>query len=64
VKLKLPEALAVVVAVDAPVSAIVAPLPAVPTLPVIVHVCAVAVKFGTVAFAPLTATAALVGLNV
>jgi hypothetical protein len=29
-----------------------------------VQVCAVAVKFGTVTFAPLTVAAALVGLNV
>jgi hypothetical protein len=49
--------LAVVVAVDAPVSAIVAPLPAVPTLPVSVQVCSVAVKFGAVIFAPLTVAA-------
>jgi hypothetical protein len=51
-------------AVDVPVSAIVAPLPDVPTLPVIVHVCAVAVKVAAVTFAPLTVTAALAGLNV
>jgi hypothetical protein len=31
---------------------------------VIVHVCCVAVKFGTVTFAPLTVTAWLAGLNV
>ena len=51
-------------AVDVPVSAIVAPLPEVPTLPVIVHVCAVAVKVAAVTFAPLTVTVTLVGLNV
>jgi hypothetical protein len=51
-------------AVDVPVSAIVAPLPEVPTLPVIVHVCAVAVKVAAVTFAPLTVTATLTGLNV
>jgi hypothetical protein len=56
--------LAIVVAVDVPVRAIVAPLPEVPTLPVIVHVCAVAVKAAAVTFAPLTVTAALTGLNV
>jgi hypothetical protein len=57
--------LAVVVAVDFPVSAIVAPLPELPTLPVIVQVCvAVAVKVPAVTFAPLTVTATLVGLNV
>ena len=39
-------------------------LPEVPTPPVIVHVCCVAVKLGTVAFAPLTVTAWLAGLNV
>jgi hypothetical protein len=31
---------------------------------VIVHVCAAAVKVAAVTFAPLTVTAALVGLNV
>src|SRR5271157_4943093 len=59
-----PEALAVVVAVEVPVSAIVAPLPVVPTLPVIVQVCAVAVKLAAVTFAPLTVTATLAGLKV
>jgi len=59
-----PEAFAVVVAVDAPDSAIVAPPPAAPTAPVIVQVCAVAVKLPAVAFAPLTVTATLAGLNV
>jgi hypothetical protein len=52
-----------VVAVEVPVSAIVAPPPEVPTLPVIVHVCAVAVKAAAVTFAPLTVTAWLAGLN-
>jgi hypothetical protein len=64
VNVKLPAALAVVVAFDFPVSAIVAPLPEVPTPPVIVQVCAVAVKVAAVTFAPLTVTATLVGLNV
>jgi hypothetical protein len=59
-----PEALAVVVAVDVPVIAMVAPLPDVPTPPVIVQVCAVAVKLPAVTFAPLTVTATLAGLNV
>jgi hypothetical protein len=59
-----PEALAVAVAVDVPVNAIVAPLPGAPTPPVIVQVCAVAVKLAAVTFAPLTVTAALAGLNV
>jgi hypothetical protein len=59
-----PEALAVVVAVDVPVSAMVAPLPEVPTPPVMVQVCAVAVKLPAVTFAPLTVTATLAGLNV
>ena len=63
-KVKLPDELAVVVALEAPVSAMVAPLPVVPTEPVIVQVPCVAVKFGTVAFALLTVTAALVGLKV
>jgi hypothetical protein len=39
-KLYVPEALAVFVAVDVPVSTIVAPLPAVPTPPVMVQVAA------------------------
>ena len=59
-----PEALAVVVAVEVPVSAMVAPLPDVPTPPVMVQVCAVAVKVAAVTFAPLTVTATLAGLNV
>jgi len=63
-KVYAPEALAVVVAVDVPVSAIVAPLPDVPTPPVIVQVCAVAVKLPAVAFAPLTVTAILAGLKI
>jgi hypothetical protein len=63
-KVKAPEELALVLAVDAPVSMIVAPLPAVPTEPVMLQVCAVAVKVGTVTFAPSTVTAAPVGLNV
>ena len=58
-----PEALAVVVAVEVPVSAMVAPLPAVPTPPVMVQVCAVAVKVAAVTFAPLTVTATLTGLK-
>src|SRR5271168_2397814 len=58
-----PASLAVVVAVDAPDSAIVAPLPGVPTPPVIVQVCAVAVKLAAVTFAPLTVTATLAGLK-
>jgi hypothetical protein len=53
-----------VVAVEVPVSAIVAPMPEVPTPPVIVHVCCVAVKATAVTFAPLTVTARLAGLNV
>jgi hypothetical protein len=56
--------LAVVVAVEVPVSAMVAPLPEAPTLPVIVHVCCVAVKAAAVTFAPLTVTATLAGLKV
>ena len=59
-----PEALAVVVAVEVPVSAMVAPLPDVPTPPVMVQVCAVAVKVAAVTFAPLTVTATLAGLKV
>jgi hypothetical protein len=59
-----PEELAVVVAVEVPVNAIVAPLPDVPTPPVMVQVCAVGVKLPAVTFAPLTVTATLVGLNV
>jgi hypothetical protein len=55
--------LAVVVAVAVPVSAIVAPLPAAPTPPEIVHPCAVALKAAAVTFAPLTVTAWLAGLN-
>jgi hypothetical protein len=56
VKVYAPEVFAVV-AVDVPVSAIVAPLPEAPTLPVMVQVCSVAVKFGTVTLAPLTVAA-------
>ena len=63
-KVYAPEALAVVVAVEVPVSAMVAPLPDVPTPPVIVQVCAVAVKLPAVTFAPLTVTATLAGENV
>ena len=59
-----PEALAVVVAVDVPVSAMVAPLPDVPTPPVMVQVCAIAVKLAAVTLAPLTVTATFAGLNV
>jgi hypothetical protein len=54
----------VVVAVDAPVKAIVAPLPAAPTEPETVHVCNVAVIVAAVTFAPLTVTATLAGANV
>jgi hypothetical protein len=56
--------LAVVVPVDVPVSAIVAPLPDVPTPPVMLRVCGVAVKAAAATFAPLTVTAALTGLKV
>ena len=45
-------------------SAMVAPLPDVPTPPVMVQVCAVAVKVAAVTFAPLTVTATLAGLKV
>ena len=58
-KLKLPEAFAVAVAVDAPVSVTVAPLPADEgvIVPEIVQVCwAVAVKFTPVTFAALIVT--------
>jgi hypothetical protein len=41
----------------------VAPLPAVPTLPEMVQVWVVVVNVAAVAFAPLTVTAALVGLK-
>ena len=63
-KLYAPEVLAIVVPVDVPVSAIVAPLPDVPTPPVMVQVCGVAVNAAAVTFAPLTVTAALTGLKV
>jgi hypothetical protein len=63
-KVYAPEALAVVVAVAVPVNPMVAPLPDVPTPPVIVQVCAIAVKLTAVTFAPLTVTATLAGLNV
>jgi hypothetical protein len=57
------EALAVVVAIDVPVSVNKTLLP---TVPEIVQLCdpRVATKGGTVTFAPLTVTTALVGLNV
>jgi hypothetical protein len=69
VKVYAPELLAVVVAVAAPLSVTVAPLPPavgeiVPEM-LKVFVCAVAVKFvPEVTFAPLTVTVALVGLKV
>ncbi len=56
--------MAVVVAVDVPVSLTVAPEPPVPLIvPLIVNVCAVEVKLA-VTLAPLTVTARFVGVKV
>ena len=65
VKLYAPEAFAVVVALAAPLSVTVAPLPPAVglTVPEMVQVCAAAVKL-TVWFAPLTVTAELRGVKV
>jgi hypothetical protein len=68
VKVKAPVLSALVVALDAPLSVTVAPLPPIAGLiaPDMLNVwppCAVAVKFTPVTFAPLTVTFWLVGLN-
>ena len=59
----MPEPSAVTVALEAPLKVTVAPLPPV-TVPEMLHVIAVAVKFTAVALALLIVTAWLVGLMV
>jgi hypothetical protein len=66
VKLYAPELSAVVVALAAPLSVTVAPLPPAAGLivPEMLNVCAVAVKLNPVIFAPATVAIWLLGLNV
>jgi hypothetical protein len=61
---KLPDASAVVVALNVPDKVTVAPVPVADTLPEILYVGAVAVKLMPVTLAPFTVAGALVGLNV
>jgi hypothetical protein len=64
-KVKDPELLAVVVAVETPLKVTVAPFPPAPEIvPEILNVWAVAVKEGTVTFAPLRVTDWLEGAKV